>query len=126
MRALLLSPRILSHHLGAEDFISLGQRLRRNLFFFLNDKSVCLGDLPSFSCMHTNQRGCRILSLQLLLAVGLTRSHASAEGFDILRFGLDKFESGNIQQEKDLTHTHTKKTFYFAWRNLGREKRIGK
>lgn len=124
MRALLLSPSILRHHLGAEDFTSLGHRLRRNLFFFLNDKkSVYLGDLPSFSCMHTNQRGCRILSLQLLLAVGLARSHVSAEGFDILRFSLDKFESGNIQQGKDLTHTHTHKKPYILPGGIWEEKK---
>lgn len=123
MRALLLSPGILSHHLGAEDFTSLGHRLRRNLFFFLNDnKSVCLEYLPSFSCMHTNQRGCRILSLQLLLAVGLARSHVSAEGFDILRFSLDKFESGNIQQGKGLTHTHTK-NLLFCLEESGKRKK---
>jgi len=47
----------------------------------------------------------RTLSLQLMLAIGLGRSHVAAEDFGFLSFNSDKFESGNIQQEENLSHT---------------------
>ena len=40
-----------------------------------------------------------------MLAIGLGRSHVAAEDFGFLSFNSDKFESGNIQQEENLSHT---------------------